>query len=188
MILALKKWKMAPESVSVIQSGAASDRLIALLKGGIDASPLSPPHSFEAAQRGLNALIDFAELEAFPQRVLVIKRSYLGKNRDGVKRFVKGYSEAVFQFINDKKLGIATYNKWLNEKNPKVQDQTYNYFRGLLGYPPKLIRSEGLRLGFQMIAQRLGRTATDASIGQFFDESVVDELEREGFFKSLQAR
>jgi ABC-type nitrate/sulfonate/bicarbonate transport system substrate-binding protein len=188
VILAFRKWRMALESVSMIQSGAASDRLVALLKGGIDASPLSPPHSFEATQRGLNVLIDFNELEAFPQRVLVVRRSFLEKNRDSVKRFVKAYSEAVFQFNNDKKLGIATYSKWLNEKNPKIQDETYNYFRGMLGYPPRLIRSEGLHIGVQMIAQRLGRTTTAPSIEQFFDESLVDELEKEGFFNSLTVK
>ena len=88
----------------------------------------------------------------------------------------------MFQFNNDKKLGIATYSKWLSEKNPKVQDETYNYFRGMLGYPPRLIRSEGLHIGVQMIAQRLGRTTTASSIEHFFDESLVDELEKEGFY------
>src|SRR5262249_32338299 len=54
VILALKKWKIPLEAVSLLQSGGSSDRLTAVMKGGIDASPLAPPQSFEAAQRGLN--------------------------------------------------------------------------------------------------------------------------------------
>src|SRR5438132_13649968 len=66
VILALKKWNMPPEAVTLIQSGIPSDRLTALMKsGGLDATPLAPPHSFEAARRGLNVLIDFKDIEAF---------------------------------------------------------------------------------------------------------------------------
>ena len=188
VILALKKWKIPPEAVTLLQSGNASDRLTAVIKGGIDASPLSPPHSFEGARQGLNVLIDFADVEAFPQRVLAVRRSFLEKNRETVKRFVKAYSESVYQFNNDKRLGIATYNKWLNERNAKVQDDTYNYFRDILGFPPRVVRGEGLRIGVQMIAQRLGRSITDAAMEQLFDESLIDELEKEGFFKSLRIK
>ena len=188
VILALKKWKIPLEAVSLLQSGGSSDRLMAVMKGGIDASPLAPPQSFEAAQRGLNVLIDFADVEAFPQRVLAVRRSFLEKNRETVKRFVKAYSEAVYQFNNDKKLGMATYSKWLNEQNAKVQEDTYNYFRGMLGFPPRVVRGEGLRIGVQMIAQRLGRSITDAAIEQLFDESLIDELEKEGFFKTFRMK
>jgi hypothetical protein len=39
-----------------------------------------------------------------------------------------------------------------------------------------------------MIAQRLGRSITDAAMEQLFDESLIDELEKEGFFKSLRIK
>ena len=188
VILSLKKWKMPPDAVTLIQSGVPPDRLTALMKGALDASPLAPPHSFEAARRGLNVLIDFSDIEAFPQRVIAVRRSFLQKNRESVKRFIKAYSEAVYQFNDDKKLGIATYIKWLNEQNAKVNEETYNYFRGMLGYPPRALRSEGLRIGVQMIAQRLGRATTDYNIEQFFDESLIDELEKEGFYHNLRMK
>jgi ABC-type nitrate/sulfonate/bicarbonate transport system substrate-binding protein len=185
VILALKKWNIPPEAVTLIQSGSPSDRLTALIKGALDASPLAPPQSFEAARRGLNVLIDFKDIEAFPQRVIAVRRSFLEKNRETVKRFLKAYSEAVYQFNNDKKLGIATYAKWLKEENAKVNEETYNYFRGLLSFPPRAVRGEGLRIGIQMIAQRLGRGTTDLNIEQFLDESLVDELEKEGFYNLI---
>jgi len=186
VILALKKWNMPPEAVTLIQSGIPSDRLTALMKsGGLDATPLAPPHSFEAARRGLNVLIDFKDIEAFPSRVIAVRRSFLEKNRETVKRFLKAYSEAVFEFNNDKKLGIATYAKWLKEENTKVNEETYDYFRTLLSFPPRAVRGQGLRTGIQMIAQRLGRGTTDINLEQFLDESLLDELEKEGFYKLI---
>ena len=185
VILALKKWNIPPEAVTLIQNGIPSDRLAAIMKGRLDASPLSPPHSIEAVRRGLNVLIDFKDIEAFPSRVIAVRRSFLEKNRETVKRFLKAYSEAVYQFNNDKKLGIATYAKWLKEENPKVNEETYNFFRGQLAFPPRAVRGEGLRVGIQMIAQRLGRGTTNLNIEQFLDESLLDELEKEGFYNLI---
>ena len=45
---------------------------------------------------------------------------------------------------------------------------------------------EGLRIGVEMIAQRLNRSITDAAIEQLFDESLIDELEREGFYQNCR--
>ena len=102
-----------------------------------------------------------------------------------MKRFLKAYSEAVYQFNNDKKLGIATYAKWLKEENTKINEETYNVYRDLLAFPPRAVRGEGLRVGIQMIAQRLGRGTTDINLEQFLDESLLDELEKEGFYKLI---
>jgi hypothetical protein len=37
-----------------------------------------------------------------------------------------------------------------------------------------------------MIAQRLGRSIKDANIEQLFDESLIDELEKEGFLRASE--
>jgi hypothetical protein len=65
---------------------------------------------------------------------------------------------------------------------PPSRVTTYNYFRGMLGFPPRVIRGEGLRIGVQMIAQRLNRSITDAAIEQLFDESLIDGAGERGFF------
>lgn len=185
VILSLKKWNIPREAVTLIQSGSPSDRLVALIRGVIDATPIAPPQSFEASRRGMNILIDFTEIEAFPQRVIVVRRSFLKKNRETVKRFMQAYSEGVYYFISNRVKGIATYAKWLREENAKVNEETYDYFRGMLSLPPRMVRGEGLRIGLQMIAQRVGRTGTEVGLDQFLDESVVEELESEGFFQKF---
>jgi hypothetical protein len=44
---------------------------------------------------------------------------------------------------------------------------------------------EGLRIGVE-IAQRLNSSITDAALEQLFDESLIDELEKEGFLKAFE--
>jgi len=133
----------------------------------------------------MNILIDFSEIEAFPQRVIAVRRSFLKKNRHTVKRFLQAYSEGVYQFISSREKAIATYSRWLKEKNPKINEETYDYFRGMLAFPPQMIRGEGLRTGLQMIAQRAARTRAEITVDLFLDESVIEELEAEGFFKQF---
>lgn len=102
-----------------------------------------------------------------------------------MKRFIQAYSEGVYGFITDIAKALVIYAKWLGEENTKVKEQTYDYFRGMLSFPPRMVRGEGLRIGLQMIAQRAGRTKSDIALEQFLDESVIDELEAEGFFKKF---
>jgi hypothetical protein len=56
----------------------------------------------------------------------------------------------------------------------------------MLGFPPRVVHEEGLRIGVQMIAQWLNRSITDAAIEQIFDESLIDELEKDGFLKASE--
>jgi hypothetical protein len=63
---------------------------------------------------------------------------------------------------------------------------TYNYFRACSDFHPGSFAGEGLRIGVQMIAQRLGRTITEPAIEQLFDESLIDELEKDGFLKASE--
>jgi len=40
----------------------------------------------------------------------------------------------------------------------------------------------------EIIQREPGRTKIDADLSRFVDESILDELEREGFFKKLYPR
>jgi hypothetical protein len=53
---------------------------------------------------------------------------------------------------------------------------------------PTRVSAEGLRNTLEIVAQRNPGARIDTSIGKYLDESIVDELEREGFFKRLMAR
>lgn len=50
-------------------------------------------------------------------------------------------------------------------------------------FPGKILRNT-----LDIIAQRNPAVKVDMDIARYLDESIVDELEREGFFKRLSAK
>ena len=56
LILALKEWNIPRQSVTLLASGPAANRLLALSSGALDATLLAPPETGEAARMGLPTL------------------------------------------------------------------------------------------------------------------------------------
>jgi len=186
VLLALKEWNISPQSITLLPAGDAATRLIAMITKVLDATVLAPPETLKAAEFGLNILGHMSEMQAFfPQTVISVRRSLLGKNRDMVKRFVRAYSEAIYQFRTSRERAIAVYAKRLRQRDAKVIEETYNYFAGKFSFPPRLVRA-GMVNALSLIAQRSPGGKSELQPERFVDESVLDELEKEGFFTKLQ--
>jgi NitT/TauT family transport system substrate-binding protein len=188
VVLALRKWNIPREAVTFVISGGVPDRLAALASGATDASPLPPPQSFLAPRMGMNMLIDLADIPAFPQTSIAVRRSFLEKNRDTVRRFIQAYSEGIHVFTTNREKAMATFRKWLRQQDPKILDETYNYYQKKFSLPPRTVRGEGLSLGHQMIAERVGKEVTEGALDRFIEETVTEQLEKEGFFKRLHGK
>lgn len=189
LILALKEWNIPRQSVTLLASGPAANRLIALSTGALDATLLAPPETGEAARMGLPTLAHMTDLKAaaFPMNVIATRRSFLEKNRDMVKRFLQAYSEATYQFMTNREKSLAIYNQRLKQKNPAVMEETYQYFAATFSFPPR-VSHEGMRIAMEMIAQRTPETKLDTNVGRYVDERLLDELEREGLFKKISGK
>ena len=189
LILALREWNIPRQSVTLLASGPAANRLIALSSGALDATLLAPPETGEAARQGLPTLANLIDLKgaAFPMNIIAARRSFVEKNRDLVKRFMQAYSEATYQFIANKEKSAAMYAHRMKQKNPAVVDETYEYFAKSFSSPPR-VSHEGMRLALDMLAQRNPETKPDMNIAKYVDERILDELEREGFFKRIAGK
>jgi NitT/TauT family transport system substrate-binding protein len=186
VLLALKEWNIPSHSVILLPSGDAATRLIAMTTKALDATVLAPPETLKAAEFGMNILGHISEMKAsFPQTVITVRRSFLEKNRNTVKRFVRAYSEAIYQFRTSKEKAIAVYAKRLRQRDAKVIEETYNYFAGKFSFPPRLDRG-GMLNALSLVSQRSPGVKSEAQPEQFVDESVLDELEKEGFFTRVQ--
>lgn len=186
VVLALKEWNIPRQSVTILQSGGAASRLVALSAKALDATVLAHPELGEAVRMGMNVLAHMSDMKtaAFPMNAIVVRRSYLEKNRDAVKRFQQAYAEATYQFKTSKEKGLSVYSKRLQQKNLKALEETYQYFAASFSFPTR-VSPEGLRNALEMIAQRAPGAKADMGLEKFVDESVLDELEREGFFKRI---
>ena len=184
--LALKEWNLPRSSMTIFAAGGAPERLAALSSRVLDATVLSPPETSAAARLGMNVLANLSDLKAsFPQTVVTTRRSFLEKNRDTVKRYLRAYSEAIHIFKTDKARGTAVYTKWLKQPDAKIIEATYDYFAPRFSFPPRIDR-DGIRNALELVGDRDREAKGDINVEQFLDESVVNELEQEGFFKKLR--
>ena len=186
-ILALKAWNVPRQSVTIFPAGDPVARIVALSTKAIDATVLSYPDVNEALRVGMHVLADMSEMKeaSFPMNVMVARRSFVEKNRDAVKRLQQAYAEGTYQFMNNKEKGLAVLSKRLRLKNPKGIEETYQYFAARFSFPPR-VSQDGLRNTLELLAQRTPGAKIDMNMSRYLDESTLDELEREGFFKRLK--
>jgi ABC-type nitrate/sulfonate/bicarbonate transport system substrate-binding protein len=188
-ILALRAWNVPRQSVTIFPAGDSMSRIVAMSAKAIDATVLSYPDINEAIRVGMHSLADMSEMKeaSFPMNVMVARRSFAEKNRDAIKRFQQAYAEGTYQFMTNKERAVAILSKRLRFKDPKGLDETYQYFARKFSFPTR-VSPAGLRNILELLSQRSPPTKIDMNLGKYLDETTLDELEREGFFKRLTAK
>jgi ABC-type nitrate/sulfonate/bicarbonate transport system substrate-binding protein len=183
--LALNEWNIPRQSVTILATGSAPARLSALSSKALDATVLSPPETFMAARLDLNILAQLTDLKAsFPQSVITVRRSFLEKNRDTAKKFMRAYSEAIYLFKSNKQKVLGVYKDRLKQQDVGVIEQTHSYFAPKFSFPPR-VDPDGMRNVLEQVSQRDPEAKRPFTSERFVDESIIDELEKEGFFKKL---
>jgi NitT/TauT family transport system substrate-binding protein len=182
--LAFKEWNIPRSAATILASGGAPERLAALMTGTLDATVLSPPETVAASRAGLTILANLGDLSAsFPQTLIMVRRSFLANKRETVKRFLRAYSEAIYEFKTNKEKGIKVYANRLKQRDQTILDETLAFYGPKFSFPPRVDRG-GINNALELVRQGV-ELKGDINLGQFADESVMDELEREGFFKKL---
>jgi NitT/TauT family transport system substrate-binding protein len=182
--LALKEWNIPRNAVTILAAGGAPERLAALLTGNIDATVLSPPETVAAARAGLNILANLGDINAaFPQTLIMVKRSFVAAKRETVKRFIRAYSEAIYEFKTNKEKALKVYADRLKQKDLTELEDTYRFYAPKFTLPPRVDRS-GINNALDLVRQG-SEAKGDVNLAPFIDESMIDELERDGFYKKL---
>lgn len=186
-LMALREWKIPPESVTLTIAGGGRERMLALEAGGIDATLLSYAETLIAAKKGMNVLGEMTELvPEFPDRLIMVRRSYLDKERDSVKKFLQAISEGIIKVRTDRERTVASLMKHLR-LDRQVAEENYQGSRDAYSFPPRVGR-KGMQGVLDIFQQQTGRPKSDFEMSRFVDESVIDELEREGFFKRIDSK
>jgi ABC-type nitrate/sulfonate/bicarbonate transport system substrate-binding protein len=182
---ALREWNIPREAVVLVAAGGSGVRLAAMEKKALDATVLPYDQAALAVKEGMHVLADLPTLvPSFPDKVIIMRRSFVQKERDTVKRFVQGLSEAIYQIALSREKGVAVLKKRLGGNDPKVLEENYNVYGRIFAFPPRVGR-DGLERVLGQVQQQTGGAKTDFELTRFLDESIIDDLEREGFFKSL---
>ena len=185
--LLLREWKIPREKVTVLQAGGGANRLVALSSKALDATVLSHPELGEALRMGMNELGNLDEFKSadYPMSAVAVRRSFMEQKRDVVKRFVMAYAEATYQFMNNPEKGMSLFKHRLKQDNVKALEQTYKYFAPKFSFPTR-VSHNGMQNTLELIATE--NPKLDMRLEKYLDESIMDELEEEGFFKRITGR
>jgi len=185
--LLLREWKIPRDKVTVLQAGGGANRLVALTTKALDATVLSHPELGEALRMGLNELGDLNDFKTadYPMSAVAVRRSFMAQNRGVVKRFLMAYAEATYQFMNQQEKGIAVLKHRLKQDNPKALEETYKYFAPKFSFPTR-VSHVGLQNTLELVATENPKLETN--LNKYLDESILDELDKEGFFKRITGK
>ena len=138
---------------------------------------------------GMSIISNLSDLKtaAFPINVLATRRSFLEKNRDTAKRFLRAYSEGIYQFMTNTEKALAITNQRLKLKNTALLEEAYQFYAPIFSFPPRVSR-EGVRVVLDVLAQRSSGAKVETSTDKYIDERLLDELEREGLFQKISGK
>ena len=186
LILALREWNIPRQSVTLLASGPAANRLVGLSSrrarcdfacaagdwgGGAHGTADSGP--YDRAQG--SPLSDERHRDA----ALV-----LGKEPRGDQALLAGLRRRHSPVYDKQRKGLAMLTQRMKQKNPAVVEETYQYFASTFSSPPRMSH-DGMRAAIDMLQQRSPETKFDTNVSRYVDERLMDELEKEGFFKRM---
>lgn len=177
--LALDRLGVGARNVSFLQAGPDPVRIAALESGSAQATMLAPPGLFAATSRGLNLLADLGALKIkYPTSVVAARRAFVAQERTVANRFLMALVDGLHLYRQNKNLAIQVLQKYTKIANADILSQSYNYF---VKNTPALPLSEAATIQAALPTDK----PTNRKIEDFYDNSVLEELEREGFLKTL---
>jgi NitT/TauT family transport system substrate-binding protein len=188
VVLALNKWGISRDAVTLVAAGDSGVRLVALQRNALDATVLPYDQAKVAEAQGIRILADVPELiPSFPDSVISIRRAFLEKERGTLKRFIQAISEGIYEFQTSRDKGMSMLARRLKLTDRKTVEQNYNMYRGVFPLPPR-VGKEGLRAVLEQIQVKSGVPKPEPDLALLLNESVTDELEKEGFYRNLAQR
>ncbi|HEY7217721.1 MAG TPA: ABC transporter substrate-binding protein [Candidatus Binatia bacterium] len=170
------------EDVKILQVGGASERAAGFSRGVIAGFP-SPPGNVNLIPGGLphRILADMADLKKpypLPFICAVTTKSYLAKNRSIVKRVMMSLIEASHYFKTNKEGTQKIVAKYLKGANKAYLDSSYDSTYKILERVPYTTR-EGMKIQLDDALKQA--PDSKVTVDSLIDDSIVRELEKEGF-------
>lgn len=184
-LILLKKFNLEPnQDVALVVAGPTSDRLSAVEAGRIDATVLTPSELPRARKQGLVEVYDMLDLGIEVQgNGFATSRSYIKSQRDTVLSALKGYVEAIYYINRHRDETRKIVAKYLRLSDPEVLDATYTAFVKTVSKRP-YPTLKGIQFMLDEVAPKLPNART-AKPEQFVDLSLLQQLEKEGFFAEM---
>ena len=184
----LKKYGLEPiRDVPIIQIGGLPELAAALSQKSIYAAAMSYPMGLVAQQAGMKMLANLAKEEIpFVHQGLTITGKFMRERRAQAKAFVRAYGRAVHFMHTRKEEAKAIVSRYTKVTNPAMLEGTMQYAFDFVEKIP-LVKREAFQVTLDESAKKNPK-AKQAKPEQFYDNSLVQELVKEGFFAALWGR
>lgn len=188
MQMLLKKYGLEPvRDVPLIQIGGMPELAAALSKKTIHAAAMSFPMGLVAQQAGMKVLANLAKEDIpFIHLGLTTTRRFIKERRAQAKAFLRAYGKAVHFMHARKDESTAIVARYAKLTDPGLLAGTMQYAYDFVEKVP-LVKREAVLATLEEIARKNPK-AKQAKPEQFYDNSLVQELVKEGFFAALWGR
>jgi NitT/TauT family transport system substrate-binding protein len=172
--LMLRHFGLVPDDdVSFLYAGGMPSILAATQQRIVSAGVISAPSTLQARELGLREIVDIGALRIpFPHDLVAVSAPYARQNPDVVRRFLKGYIEAIKRLRDDKPLAMQALGKYTRTDEPRFQEEAYDNVVNVFARLP-LMSPEPMQAALD---ESLSPNAKDARLGDLYDNSYVEAL------------
>jgi NitT/TauT family transport system substrate-binding protein len=183
--LMLTKLNMDPKKdVAFIQIGNPGVVLSAIKDGRVDGGLLSPDYAHGAKKLGLHFLLNSRDLGVeYLTSDLATTRTFIGKNEDLLRSFVKSMVEGIHFYKTNKRKSMEVMRKYMRTDSLDIIEVGYDWYAQTYQAKP-YVSVPGVRAVLQHIAEGMPRVM-EANPQQFYDSRFVRELDQSGFIDNL---
>jgi NitT/TauT family transport system substrate-binding protein len=170
---------------AVLQLGGMPELLNALRAGALDAAVVNAELAIVARKDGFRELADIAKMGLnFPTSSIVTTRSFIKRNENTVRKFIRGFVEGVHHAKTQRVFSIQVMQKYLRSSDPATFNDLYELY--IVQNIPRIPRPspEALKTVMQQMAETDPRVAK-LTPEQFIDGRFFQELDKEGFIQRL---
>jgi ABC-type nitrate/sulfonate/bicarbonate transport system substrate-binding protein len=173
----------ADEDVAIVSLNDNTGVLTGVLSGAADAGVMTDPFTFLGRNQGLHLLVDLAQS---PTEYLVAgvttTHASVRDNRSVLLSFLKGWIEGTKRYWDDKDFAIDVLSKYTQIDDREVLAETYDAYRNYFARVP--IPSAQAMKNILSDYVDANPRAREVDPARTVDPSLIQELQREGFFRS----
>jgi ABC-type nitrate/sulfonate/bicarbonate transport system substrate-binding protein len=179
------------KDISLIPTGVSESekRIQLMFQGKMDATIGESDKVFQFNELARQKISVLGEPKDFgvpaPGSEINTTRQLLKSFRPHLKAFFMAYSEAIALGRKSRELAYQVFRKYMRVENPKLLDFTYRVqFLDAIPIRP-YPREDAIQASMEDLKESTPKL-DGMSAGDFFDASLIKELENEGFFAKLE--
>jgi ABC-type nitrate/sulfonate/bicarbonate transport system substrate-binding protein len=169
------------KDVELVSAGLAPARALALSKNLVQGVPLRQDVAAEVQRMGVKVL----ELKSVPvvTDLLMTTRSFIKREEETVRRFMKGYADAIHHFVSRRDDSMAILKKYFPTNQGLNVDAMYDSFSAQLRPLPEL-NGEALQ-ALVDVGAAIEKRPKSLKPADITEPRFVDELKNSKFLKDL---